>query len=661
VDAIEQLLQVFLFISMWIVGGWLISRSAFTASRYEQLPIALIVGLTLDILFANMLAQALPVQLAFWLAAFLVLVLGLAFSWGRQWKEVLRVPLFPGQWLALGLLATVFTMAERGLAIFDDYAHLPTLSLIAAGDIPPHFPLNAPVSFNYHYLLMLFSAQLTRIAGLEIWKSLDVGRALVFAIMIVLVECWVRRLTRSRTAGIIGALFAALAMGTRWLLLFLPTSLMSWISGAVNLIGTGASSGSSLADALSRPWGVEGVGPVAFPFAFANGIYAPGVLEISGPNSTYSTALTVFFLLTFNRWRGWRGAVITALMTAALALLTEFGLALSFASWAAIVLLYAIQHKTFRLPGSLWQWLAVIASGSLFGAFQGGAFVDIIAGWIGQMQGKAVLSYQTVGFAFSLKPALVSSHLGVLSLTSLPQVIVAACEVGPVLLVMPLLAIWGIKSYRRGRWYEAVLVFSAFLSIGTVFLQYTGSAGVRNTSRLYTLVEVCALYAIPLAWMWVSHRSERLKWAAGLLGAGMMFGGVVILSVKLAAIQRPVYSNFLTALDARMYDAYWDRLEPGVILFDPEQYRGPTVFGRPSIGFETWFNATPQWTALYKNPDPRSLRAAGFSYVYIDNRYWQEIGPAGQERLSDACVQLVDEFTDAQENFRRLLNIEGCQ
>ncbi|MBE0696286.1 MAG: hypothetical protein IH586_05125, partial [Anaerolineaceae bacterium] len=515
--------------------------------------------------------------------------------------------------------------------------------------------------YHYHYLLMFFAAQLTRIAGLEVWKSLDVSRALVFSITILLVSSWVLRLTRSRAAAFVGALFFSFGMGTRWLLLLLPSPLINWFSGSVTLLGSGANSGGGLAEALANPWGVQGVGPVSFPFAFANGIYSPGVLDISGPNSTYPVAMWIFYLLTFNRWRGWRGALVTGLMTASLALLSEFNLALLLASWFLILLVYLIQHKSWHMPASLWQWFLVFVLGNGLGLLQGGAFTDIFVGWLGKLQGQAANSYQTVGFALSLDPVIVSSHLGVLSLLHPQQILLALCEIGPVLLLVPLLAVWGYKSYRCGRWFEAAFILSGFLSFAAVFLQYTGSAGVRNTSRLYVIIDLCALYAVPLTWIWVSHRSERLKWVAGLLAGAIMFGGLVVLSVKLVAIQRPVYSYFLTALDARMYDKYWNRLEPGSLVFDPEQYRGPTVFGRPMIGFQTWFESTPQWVDLRNNPNPYKFYAAGFRYVYLDNRYWQEIGSTGQENMSDTCVSLVDEISDAEGSFRRLFDLEKCK
>jgi hypothetical protein len=660
-NTILSLSQGLLLCVFWGIGGWLISRSAFHSARIEQIPLALITGFTLDTLFANMLAQLLPVEIAFWLAAVFVLLVGVALSWGMPLRDLFHRSLLSWQWLLLVGFTAIFTMAERGLAIFDDYAFLPTLSVIASGDIPPHFPLNAKVMFSYHYFLMIFAAQLTRIAGLEIWKSLDVSRAFSFTISMMLVGVWVLRLTRSRTAGVLGALFVSLAMGTRWILLLFPPPLINWISQSVTLIGSGSQSADTLAVALSQPWGVEGVGPVAFPFAFSNGIYSPAVLAMSGPNGTISTAITMLFLLTFNRWRGWRGMLVSGLLTASSALLTEFGLLMGLLSWGGITLIYLIQHKTIRLPRGLWQWLLVIGLGNLLGAFQGGAFTDIVAGWFAELQGQTVSSYQTVGFSFSFDPVIVSSHLGVLSLFRPQQLIAAVCEIGPILLLLPLLAVWGIKSYRRQRWFETVLILAGFFSLATVFIQYTGSAGVRNTSRLYSFISLCGLYAVPLTWMWVSHRSERLKWLAALLAAILMFGGVVILSVKLTAIQRPVYSYFLSALDARMYDTYWNRLEPDALIFDPEQYRAPTVFGRASLGFDTWFTASPEWVALRNAPDPYKFKAAGFHYAYMDDRYWQEIGPAGQKSMGAACVRLVDELSDAQGNFRKLLDLEGCK
>jgi hypothetical protein len=654
-------LPLALWALMWGMGGWLLTRSAFTLARVEQMPVALLVGIVLNILFGNMLGRILPIPLAFWLASAGVLLLGIAFSIGTRPVDLLRIPILPGQWLVLAGMAVVLTLAERGLPIFDDYAHLPTLSLMAAGEIPPRFPLNPGVVYNYHYFLLLFAAQLTRIGNMEIWKSIDVARSVAFAVTFVLACVWTQRLARSRAAGVLGGLMLALGSGTRWLLLLLPVPVVIWLSSAISMLGSASQTAPDLANALSRMWGVEGMGAVGFPFAFANGIFAPGVLSASGPNSVIGTGIALFFLLSFNRWRSCRAMAVSTLIMASMALLTEFDLVLSMIAWGAVTVLFVIQHKTWRLPANLWQWLLVFGLGNLLGMFQGGALADIFLRWIDTLQGQSSASYQTVSFAFSFTPEIVSSHLGVLSLANLRQLIVAGFEIGPILLVLPLLALWGIKAYRSRRWYELVLVLTGFLSLFSVFIHFTGSAGVRNTSRLYSFVGLCALYAVPLVWMWVRHRSERFQWIAASLAAVVMFGGAVILSVILVAGQRPIFADFLTDLDAKMYDTYWNRLDRSAIVFDSDPYRATTIFGRPTLGYTTWFESTADVKKFIDSPDPSVLRAAGYTHVYLDNFYFRELTPDIQAKLTAPCVQQIAAFSDWANNTRTLLDIRGCR
>ncbi len=60
-------------------------------------------------------------------------------------------------------------------------------------------------------------------------------------------------------------------------------------------------SGPDLATALISGWGIDGSGPIPFPFAFVNGIYGPGVLGFLGANGLIDTAVSFSILLTFNR------------------------------------------------------------------------------------------------------------------------------------------------------------------------------------------------------------------------------------------------------------------------------------------------------------------------------------------------------------------------
>lgn len=131
--------------------------------------------------------------------------------------------------------------------------------------------------------------------------------------------------------------------------------------------------------------------------------------------------------------------------------------------------------------------------------------------------------------------------------------------------------------------------------------------------------------------------------------------------IQLAAIQSPVYSYFITPLDAQMTKAHWNRLETGALIFDPSPARGTTVLGRPTNSAYTWYATKPEWEALRSAPDPVQLRAAGYRYVYLDNGYWDEIGLTYQKQFTQPCVKQIDEVVDGQNNFRRLLDIDACQ
>jgi hypothetical protein len=299
----------------------------------------------------------------------------------------------------------------------------------------------------------------------------------------------------------------------------------------------------------------------------------------------------------------------------------------------------------------------------LIGLLEGGAWTDILLKSAARLSGAAAsnASYQTIGFQFAWPPALVSSHLGVLSLFDPRSLLVALVEVGPLLLVFPLLVAWGIKAFRTHRWYEAAVAATAVVMLLAVFVQFSGSTGVRNTPRLYVFMPLLAALAVPLAWLWASHRSSVTKMVVAFLGLVTITGGLVMSGVEFIAIQRPVYSYFLTPLDAKMTSAYWNRLEEGALVFDPTPSRAPTVLGRPTNSHFTWYQSKPEWDALRAAPEPFRLRAAGYTHIYLDNRYWDALPTEVQQAYSHACVKPLGEAADNQGSFRRLLDIQACE
>ncbi len=660
--SLSSLLSLALWAGLWISGGCWTARAAFNLRREEQVLAGFAAGMLLENNFASLLARWLPIPLAFWLAAALVALLGLLLALRGGWRSLYRIPILPGQWLAVGLLALFLFALNQGFALFDDFAHLPTLSLMAAGDFPPHFALDPAVPYDYHYYLMVFAAQLMRLKGFFPWKALDLARGLSGALAFALMYLWVRRLTWSRLAGVMGSLFLAFATGTRWLLLLLPENWLARVSENVHMIGSGLQSGPVLTAALTGNWVIEGGGPLGFPFAFVNGIQKPGIFDLMGVNGLAGTVLALLILLTFNRWRGWRGPLVTALLLPAGALLGEVSFVSLAATWGILALIWAARHKTLRLPANLWIWLGVIAASRLLGLLMGGAVSGALAGALQESAtGVEAASYQTIAFRLVWPPQLVSAHLGVLSLTNFWQALAALCEIGPILLVLPLLVIYGLKAFRAGRWYEAAIPLGALLSTASIFFEFSGSTGVRNTTRLYSFIDPCVLFAVPLVWRVFMRRSQRVKGGAAVYLGSMMFGGAVLFGIMLPAVQRPVETYFIDNLDMQAARDYWNRLEPGAKIFDPDVSRAPTVFGRPTDSSLSWYQYKPEWTALSGNPDPLALHAYGFDYAYLDNGYLDRQPLALQTALTSGCSRVVQKYEDWKHDTRLLVDLRGCR
>ncbi len=662
-------LSLLLFLSLCFSGGWLLVFGAFRLRAREHFAAGLAAGIMLNAWLANLLGQALPVTLAFWLAPVLTLAAGGLLAWPRRahLRAALRLPW--GQIFAFGVITGTYFLIGRGLAIFDDYQNLPMVSLLAAGRIPPQFALDPSVRFGYHHLLLLFAAQIMRLGDVYPWAALDLARALVFALTLLLAYNWSARFTRSRVAGFLAAVFVALGGGARWLLLLAPESMRAGLSANVQLIGSGAASAPDVMTALVGNWAIEGGGPLPFPFAFANGVFPPAVLSLGGVG-LMGLMLLALLLLTQRGWRGWPSAAVSAVFLAALALLIEAEFILLYAAFGLLGLAAWAQARRGRAWAGSGMWLGAATAAGAAALIQGGVLTEIARGLATRLAAPqaAASSYFSFNFGLAWPPGIVSAHLGALSLGNPFQAAALLAEVGPILLVAPLLAAWGVKMWRARRWFEFSLVLSGLLSLLTWLVRYEGTAGVSATTRLYApFLKAALLYAAPLVWAWARGREGR-QVAALALGGVAVFGGAVMLGFQMIAMQKPVYSYFLRDLDVKVMRDYYDQLESGALVFDPIPSRAVTLFGRYTDSSQTWYVPKPTWLTLAADPDPYALRAAGFDYAYFDAAYWDDLSDRDRARLTDACVQRVFEYTgyrnapeDYRSDFRWLLDLRACQ
>ncbi len=648
--------------ALWVTGGCLLAASLFRLRRGETAMVGLGIGLIMQALLANVLAHWLPVLAAFWLAAGLLLLVGIlcyVFLGAES-----RFDVSAWQWLLLGILLLLFNAIGRGLAIFDDYQNLPTVSLMAAGDIPPHFALNPSLEFGYHYLLLLLAAQAMRLGNMFPWSALDLARGLILALPLVLAGLWGYRVTGSRLASFFTAFMLAFAGGARWLLLLLPQASVDAISAHVTLIGSAASSAPNLAAALLSAWKIDGAGPFPFPFAFYTGINQPYVMAYTGISGS-AILILLLLLLTTNRRRHWSASVLTSALLAGLAIANEIAFLLVGLGFVLVAAGWIIWKRSMKFPRGLLAWAAIMAGAIVLAALQGGMLTEILRARL--TMGFRQATYFDTSPVFVWPPAIVSAHLGSLSVVDPLQLVAALVEIGPVVIVTWLVLAWGWKSLKVGEWFEAALIASSWGALLAMFVAFKGPLFTATPRLMGDWFFACMLYFVPLLWVWGRQRSDALRVGVVAVGLASTLSGLVLFGVQLVAIQKPVYSTFITPMDAKMSQEYWNKLEPAALVLDPVVYRAPTVFGRFTNSSPTWYVTSPTWQALIDAPDPRKIRAAGFDYMYFDSDYWNRLSPMQQSLFAAPCVKQVAQVNgihsekDYTKDFRRLLDIRNCQ
>src|SRR5687767_13009836 len=88
-----------LLLALWALGGWLIVARTFDLYAHERGLIGLGIGLTTATLLANLLARFVPVAFAFWGAALLTVLIGVALAWPFKRELFAREAFQPTQWV----------------------------------------------------------------------------------------------------------------------------------------------------------------------------------------------------------------------------------------------------------------------------------------------------------------------------------------------------------------------------------------------------------------------------------------------------------------------------------------------------------------------------------------------------------------------------------
>lgn len=645
----------------WMIGGWLLVKYTFHLRRHEQLVAGIALGWLLFVVLSNLMAHMLALPLNFWAAGILILAGGIAQAWRsappRTWlgREDLR------QWpqlIWLGGLIYLFEIVNRGVAIFDDYLHLPLVSRMAAGDIPPHFYLNADLNLAYHYGLQVWAASLVRMANFFPWSAWDISKAVAIAFTLMLGWLWARRMVGHAGGAYLGSFLISFGGGARWLLLLLPLPLLAIVQDGVQLSNTGAATANHLITALSGPWVTEGAGNMPFPFAFHNGIFTPLISNLGSTGAMPFMTVLLMLLLLSSMKLDLGSTLITTLLFASLALNAEHLFAFLWAG-VALVLLLILVFKRLRPAGSIKRligcWAAVLALSAVMSLVQGGFITETLRTFIASLNGSSTGTANAYSFSLRWPPSLYSAHLGVLSWFDWRQVIALLAELGPALLLIPVTAYVTWRSLKRGAWFSASLGFTA---IGCFFFAVFFQYGVDRSSTRFpsSALWISLCLCLPVLFLAFQRKSRLVR---SLISAGYItttLGAVVMFSVMLTNTVTPQLSNFIDETDAQFSKIFWNSLGQNDRVLDMKPERAATLFGRSPKAYADLFVPLPSWTALVKDPDPKTVLRAGYRYIYMD-RYWFSLVPdATQRALQGPCVKNVENLGG-----KWLLDLSGCR
>ena len=642
---------------LWGLGGIFLIRGIFRLQKNEFLIIGAAAGLLIESWIANLLGRVLDPLLAFWLAAMLTFVAGILaciplFRKKISLKEFF--PINPWHWIAFLVLFYIFYMVARGMSIWDEFKYFPLVSMIASGDIPPHFPYDISIVLDEHYIRYLIAAQFMRVGDLYPWTALSFVQSFTLSMSTVLIGVWVYRITKNKLVGVAGGVFHLLAGGTRWLLLLFPASVIDTFDTVIQRVGSGLNSGTDLRTALISPWAAQGMAPISIPFAFTNGFIKPSVLGVGWDN--ISVLILILVLLLYNKAKDIKAISVIGILLAALGLMDETMFA--FLS-GILILIHLIQ--LFKKDGAdketakrnlimlVLTWLVVF--------FQGGFFTAIL----NNVLNPSYTSYHDFNIEFVFPPSFVDPHLGELILTNPIHLLVLLLEFGPLAFVFPLVVIWGWKSLKNKKYVEAAYIGSAFVGLAFCFVQITSKGINTAVNRVQNdFLEVSLLFAVPVIYYWLKKRSQNMKILTGILALLSIFGGVVVLGTELSGIQDQKLGLFITEMDVRVMDKYWDKLEEDALVLDANIPRAITLFARSGNSSIDFYKPKREWEELVYDPDPTLMAQAGYDYLYYDREYWKSLTPKEQELLASSCVITLDEETEWTGDFRILADISSC-
>jgi len=646
---------------------WLIA-TIFEVEKHEIPILGFGSGLVLYLWIANILGHFLPSVWAFILPAPLVFLFGFLSKKiiNSQKKISIPIKIILIESIIFIVLGTFFIFIGRGLAIFDERKNLSLISLMANGDIPPHNPLDPTKLYQYHYGSQLLGASLVKIGGFFPWSAFDISKGIYWGLAILLIYLFFHRFTSKNWLAILFSAIYPLLSGTRFLLMAFPQKFLAGLDSKITLLGSSQDMGLPFSKALYANWVIGGGPPKAYPYGFINGILKPLVMSHSGTETFALAIVLMIFLLsanTKNPAAKWYLAILFAYL--ALAWESTYGLlALVIACFFLIQSLLKKGEKNTVCQILLVSGLISIPLVLLQGGTMHEMAKSLLNSFLLSTPSTPVQGLEEGLFTFQWPPAIFSGHLGALSVFDPAQLVVGLCEIGPSIFFIPSIGNW-LRSIpqQTERTVLTLLFLSAMLGLLIpVFLTYPSSA--RDITRFsgYGLSILILLLLLFILEKWNSQK-KLIRFLEVLSVAAMAVGGFVVGAVQLSALSEPVLSEGIDGWDARIGREVWGKLPQDGWIYDPsnQNWRAVVISGIPAPIDAAIFPGD-KWEKLRANPQISQFLANGFSYIYIDEKWWNALDQSNQAELSLSCIKEMASVKNGENSiWRRLVYINNCK
>jgi hypothetical protein len=447
-------------------------------------------------------------------------------------------------------------------------------------------------------------------------------------------------------------------------LLFIPQSILDSLGTNLHMDISGLTAGGNLLTALTNRWPMDGGGPFPFPYAFASGILEPLNMQIGATGAMWEMTILLLLLL----WRPGKFSLVSsitiALLLSSLALSAEHVYAAVFAG--LFIMLVAsgvrgvVQKTHFKLK-NISGWGIPLTISAIIAIFQGGyitgGFMSILAKFTGNNYPMVTTDFQV--FNLRWPPAVPSGHFGPLSLFDPGQIVIMLAEVGPALLLLPVIVIYWLTNRNKTQRLPQGLAVGAVLSLAfPVFFRYGLDFDI--TRLVGSALWIFYALAFPVIWLWLKNAQHGYRLIAGLGYGVAVYAGLVMLAIELIAIPISQTTYYLKFKESNISRAYWNQLEPDAQILDSIPERAVLLFGRASFAANDVYKRSPKWEQLIAFPDPINIAVDGYSYVYMDRNWWQSLSPNIQAAYSQPCVQLITQLKLSGDDYRNLYLIADC-